>query len=149
MNSIENLASTPKGELLEMWARLPGKKVSPPSRIDRLVRELAYRLQEQRHGRLDKNTSVALRRHSGIFEHSLREGGELREVATPSQLLLERGSVLTREWNGRRINVVVQGKRAFEWEGKRYRSLSSIAREVTGQHTSGPRFFGLRERTNG
>lgn len=135
--------------MLELWDRLPGKRVPPPSRVDRLIRELGYRLQEHRYGRLDKNTTVALRRHASVFEQGIKGGGDPKQIKTPPQLLLESGSVLSREWNGRRITVIVHSARQFEWEGKRYRSLSMIAREITGQHTSGPRFFGLRERSHG
>lgn len=50
---------------------------------------------------------------------------------------------LIREWNGQTIAVeVVEG--GFVWNDRTYRSLSEIAREVTGAHWSGPRFFGLR-----
>lgn len=52
------------------------------------------------------------------------------------------GTRLLREWRGRTIAVLVE-EDAFLWEERRYGSLSEIAREVTGAHWSGPRFFGL------
>lgn len=53
------------------------------------------------------------------------------------------GAELLREWQGRMHQVVVRPK-GFEYEGQLYRSLSSVARRITGTAWSGPRFFGLR-----
>ena len=47
-----------------------------------------------------------------------------------------------REWNGK-THVVDVVDRGFVFDGKSYRSLSAIARRITGAHWSGPRFFGL------
>lgn len=56
------------------------------------------------------------------------------------------GTKLIREWNGRTIEVLVTDQ-GFEHAGRHYRSLSQIARHITGAHWSGPRFFGLVKRT--
>src|SRR6185503_18127545 len=55
---------------------------------------------------------------------------------------LAAGTRLVREWNGKthHVDVVESG---FVWNGGRYRSLSAIAREITGARWSGPRFFGI------
>lgn len=148
MQSIERLKDTPKAELLEMWEELPGRH-PPPGRIDRLVRELAYRLQEREHGRLDKNTAVSLRRHMSAYERSLRGDGDRVVTGVARRVVLEPGSVLTRQWDGKSIRVQVIGERQFEYEGERHRSLSSVARKITGQHLSGPLFFGLKEVAHG
>jgi hypothetical protein len=55
------------------------------------------------------------------------------------------GARLIREWRGRTVAVLTT-EDGFSWEGRPYRSLSQIAREVTGAHWSGPRFFGLTGR---
>ena len=57
------------------------------------------------------------------------------------------GSVLTREWNGQVHRVMVAGN-GFVFEGRSYRSLSTIAHAITGTKWNGPRFFGLRDRTS-
>lgn len=54
------------------------------------------------------------------------------------------GTVLVREYQGRRIVVSVLEK-GFEHEGKVYRSLSAIANTVTGSHWNGALFFGLKD----
>jgi hypothetical protein len=57
-------------------------------------------------------------------------------------LRLRQGAKLMREWRGETITVLVL-EDGFEWGGKRWRSLSMIAREITGTRWSGPRFFGI------
>ena len=52
------------------------------------------------------------------------------------------GTRLVREWHGVTHTVVILAD-GVEWRGQRYRSLSVVAREITGAHWSGPRFFGL------
>ena len=55
------------------------------------------------------------------------------------------GVVLTREWKGtiHKVTVMAQG---FQYLGKRYKSLSDIARTITGTRWSGPGFFGLEQK---
>ncbi len=145
MHAVDDLEKLPKAELLALWTKLPGKQ-PPPARVDRLLRELAYRLQEQQSGRLDKNMAVSLRRHMAEFGKSLRSKSSITPaVKTPAKVMLEAGSILTREWDGKRITVQVAGPRQFVWEGESFKSLSALARKITGQHLSRPLFFGLME----
>ncbi|WP_170478241.1 DUF2924 domain-containing protein [Ruegeria arenilitoris] len=88
-----------------------------------------------------------------IWEHQNRELGGL-SVRTERRLqnialgkapptALKPGSHLVREWNGRTYQVeVVDG--GFLMDGKMWRSLSAIAKHITGAHWSGPRFFGVQ-----
>ena len=55
---------------------------------------------------------------------------------------LKPGAKLVREWRGEAHTVIVI-EDGFEWKGRHWRSLSVIAREITGVRWSGPRFFGL------
>ena len=66
----------------------------------------------------------------------------IAEAANSTQKLANRGSRLIREWNGRRhvVDVLPDG---YLWNGKTWRSLSAIAKEITGTKWSGPRFFGV------
>jgi hypothetical protein len=64
------------------------------------------------------------------------------------QLSLKKGTRLVREWQGRTYQVMVLDE-GFLFEERRYASLSQIARDVTGTKWSGPRFFGLRQRSRG
>jgi hypothetical protein len=105
---------------------------------DLLVREVAYKLQENTHGGL----SQALRRR-------LRTAGREVEANTAGgddTIVLKPGVRLVREWGGRSHHVVVLDD-GFSYAGNRYRSLTEVARTITGARWSGPRFFGLRRRT--
>jgi Protein of unknown function (DUF2924) len=63
----------------------------------------------------------------------------------PAEPRLKPGARLVREWRGRTHTVMALDD-GFEFEGRLYRSLTQIAREITGAHWSGPRFFGLKDR---
>jgi hypothetical protein len=60
--------------------------------------------------------------------------------------MLKAGTRLVREWNGRTIHVAVEDD-CFVYQGQKYSSLSHVARAITGTRWSGPRFFGLRQRS--
>lgn len=62
---------------------------------------------------------------------------------TPSPLTP--GTLLVREWKGLRQQVVVAPDGRLHWAGGEYRSLSQVARAITGVRWNGPRFFGLRQ----
>jgi hypothetical protein len=66
-------------------------------------------------------------------------------VAIASDLRVRPGARLVREWRGRTHTVIVTDD-GFEYAGKAYTSLTSIAHEITGAHWSGPRFFGLNRK---
>ncbi len=55
------------------------------------------------------------------------------------------GTILTRPYKGRQVIVTVRGPRQFEYEGQMFRSLSAVAKTVTGSHLSGCAFFGLTQ----
>ena len=105
-----------------------------------MMRALAYRIQEIAFGGLSKATLRRLASLAAEFESDGR-------IATPAQPRIKPGARLVREWHGRTHAVVVT-EDGFEFEGKLYRSLTSIAREITGAGWSGPRFFGLAKAAN-
>jgi hypothetical protein len=120
------------------WRRL--YRAMPPTRLSRdlLIRGVAYRVQEQAHGGLSLGTKRRLR--------SLSEGADQRgRVAATPGCTLKPGTKLVREWHGHAHTVsVLDG--GFEYQGERYRSLTRIARRITGVHWSGPLFFGVSTR---
>ena len=67
-------------------------------------------------------------------------------TARPKSPALKPGSQLPREWQGR-TEIVDVLETGFRWRGREYRSLSKVARAITGAHWSGPRFFGLKTET--
>ena len=121
------------------WRRL--YRAEPP-RLSRdlMMRALAYRIQEIAFGGLSKATLRRLTSLAAEFEGDGR-------IATPAQTRIKPGARLIREWHGRTHAVVVT-EDGFEFEGKLYRSLTGIAREITGAAWSGPRFFELAKAAN-
>ena len=81
------------------------------------------------------------RKLAPLSHQSAKDGGAVR---VPS-IVLKPGTRLIREWRGETCSVFVQ-KDGFQWRGTTYRSLTTIAKEITGAHWSGPRFFGLTRR---
>jgi hypothetical protein len=133
-------ASASLDELRREWRRLYHRD---PPRISRdlLVLGIAYRLQEITHGGLGKATLRKLR----TLAKTLRATG--RVGRTPS-LSLKPGARLVRERRGRTHTVTVT-EDGFEYAGTNYPSLTKIARQITGAHWSGPRFFALQARDRG
>ena len=122
-------------ELQSHWRRL--FRSPPPRKIGRDTLELgvAWKLQEKALGGLNNTTRRTLAAHA----ESLRTTGDL---AKPRAVTLKPGARLLREWNGETHSVLVLDD-GFQWRGRPWRSLSAIAREITGTRWSGPRFFGL------
>jgi hypothetical protein len=140
---LQRLQELDGSVLREEWRRLVR---SEPPRISRdlLMRALAYRLQELAFGGLPKWARQSL------AESAAADPAEAGGAPTPKPALPrpKPGARLVREWHGRIHSVIVLDD-AFEFEGKRYRSLTQIAREITGAHWSGPRFFGFVKRRSG
>jgi hypothetical protein len=131
---LARLETLDLGAMRQEWRRL--NRAEPP-RLSRdlMTRALAYRIQEIAFGGLSKATLRRLASLAAEFESDGR-------IATPTQPRIKPGARLVREWHGRTHSVVVT-EEGFEFEGKLYRSLTGIAREITGAAWSGPRFFGL------
>ena len=111
-----------------------------------MVQAIAYRLQEKSLGGLKPAT---LRLLKTVADDVLAG----RQVSTAAEKIrLRAGSVLVREWHGSKHQVSVL-KEGFLYRSKQYRSLSEIARAITGSRWSGPLFFGLKssrtEQVNG
>ena len=132
---IAGLAQLEIDELRERWKALHGK--APSREIGRsfLTRAIAYRLHERAYGGLQPSTCRLLAR--AIEENP--PGLSKR----PQARMAQAGTILIREWQGtaHRVTMLDDG---VSFNGKRYRSLSKVARAITGSRWSGPRFFGLR-----
>jgi Protein of unknown function (DUF2924) len=120
------------------WRRL--HRAAPPARLSRdlLLRSIAHRLQEDAFGGLGP---AARRRLAGLARGVAAQG---KPTPAPAPVRLKPGTTLVREWHGRTHTVVVLADGGFEHQGRRYASLTGLARAITGARWSGPRFFGLR-----
>jgi hypothetical protein len=116
------------------------RSVAPAIGPDLLRRAIAWKRQSRVHGALPSSTRRTI--DAGLAQ--LEKNGRL-EIAS---LRLKSGTRLIRRWHGKIHHVLVLDD-GFEHEGRRYQSLSQIARAITGAQWSGPRFFGLRKGTGG
>ena len=103
-----------------------------------LYRIIAYRLQAERFGDLDRDTQ----RFLDQVATGTRNGDKL-PAKGDHRHGLQPGTILVREWDGKSQRVMVLDE-GFTWNGTTYRSLTEIAFAITGTRWSGPRFFGLR-----
>jgi Protein of unknown function (DUF2924) len=139
---LERLRNLDGAALREEWRRLCR---SEPPRISRdlLLRAIAYCLQEMELGELPRWARRSLAGSAAESDPADAAAKSKTKPAEPSPL--KPGARLVREWHGR-THVVAVLDDAFAFEGRRYGSLTQIAREITGAHWSGPRFFGLTKR---
>jgi hypothetical protein len=123
-------------ELRGEWQRL--HRMPPPMRLSRdlLTRGITYKLQERAYGGLSTATARKLEQ---VAADPLSRGAA--KPAPP--ISLKPGTLLVREWRGVTHMVLIRAD-GIEWRGQRYRSLSVVARKITGARWSGPRFFGLK-----
>lgn len=135
---IARLGDLDLGQLREVWRQRLGK---PPkiASAELTRRWLSWELQARVRGSIDPATRARLKQLSKAD----RAGPA---PAIPSCSALRPGTMLTREWNDvtHRVMVLEEG---FTWNGQQFTSLSEVALYITGTRWSGPRFFGLRQRS--
>lgn len=134
--TMVQIAQMDPAGLAEEWARrygAPAPSISP----DLLRLGLAYKFQEQRQGGVSRTTKTIMKLALVQAEQPSR--------ATPPARKLTPGTRLVRDWHGvgHTVTVLEDG---FDYDGKRWASLSAIAKSITGTHWNGPYFFGLTER---
>ena len=122
--------------LKERWRTLFGDHPMPRIGRGLMLMAMAYRLQEKAYGGLKPSAERLLGRF--VDEHT---AGQRFAATRP----VGAGTVLIREWRGVRHRVTVDENGAV-YRDRRYRSLSEVARAITGTRWSGPRFFGLSAR---
>ena len=137
----QQLAALPKMDrnaLRGLWEHLFLKPPNRALRREILIPIIAYRLQEMALGGLKGSIDRQLRALALTGSH----GGKLIEGLTGPH---KAGTRFVREWQGRlhEVSVLPEG---YEYDGHIYRSLSEIARNITGTRWSGPAFFGLKHR---
>jgi hypothetical protein len=141
LSIVANLEGLDLDGLRRQWrAHLGGEA---PAHLSRwlLMKVLAYRLQSDAFGDLDKSIRRILR--SG-GEDGVGAPFDRRAPQTREGLGLKAGALLVREWKGQleRVTILEEG---FAWNGRTSGSLSQIAKAMTGTNWNGHRFFGLRQ----
>jgi hypothetical protein len=135
---LSGLQDLTTDQLNDVWRKRLGTEPTAIRSRKVLLRLLAWRLQSDAFGGLDAPTELNLREIANALERDGSYEPKIRRELSP-------GVVLTREWKGvaHKVTVTTVG---FQHQGKGYRSLSNIARTITGTRWSGPRFFGLEQK---
>jgi hypothetical protein len=161
--ALSELQLLDEAALRRRWRSLVGSL--PPTDLGRplTLRVLAYKLQAQRLGDLDKASlrelAALVSRHASkapadndgkVLSRSIKNGGtDPIAPTTPTHAkprpLARPGTVLVREHAGVRHRVMVLDE-GVTWNGRTYESLSKVAFAITGTRWNGPRFFGLRDK---
>ena len=131
-NDLDSIAALDGAALASAWTEIfaaPMPEVTPSL----LRRALTYERQERKFGGLP----VVLRKQ-------LEAAATGTSAAMPDPAVkLKPGTRLIREWNGTMYSVLATTD-GFDFAGRTWSSLTMIARQITGSHQSGPRFFGLK-----
>jgi len=130
---LASLESLDHKGLSKAWEKALGAPPPKASSRKYLLRALSYQYQTKHMSSLTKAEAKALRSYIS---------GD-KAVPAKTKVSLEPGAKLIREWNGRTYTVSVK-EEGFVHKDKVWKSLSAIAKDITGAHWSGPRFFGVR-----
>ena len=133
---LADLPTLSRVALRDLWKQLFDTSPPPKLRRNLIIPILAYRLQEQAFGSLSAGSGGRLRHLSRAFE---RGSGS----TIPSAPQIRPGTRLVRQWRDQ-VHLVNVEANGYEYQGARYRSLSEIARLITGTRWSGPLFFGIK-----
>ena len=124
------------GRLRALWKETFGRPHPSGVQKDFLLRALAYHVQENAHGGL----APGIHRRLAEYAREFQTSGRIAALERPK---IKPGTQLVRGWRGD-THVVTVLDEGYDYRGKRYGSLSEIARLITRTRWSGPRFFGLK-----
>ena len=137
-DQIAKLRTLSRSKLLDLWQQLYIKAAPPGIRREILVPFLAYRIQENAHGGLKPTVRAELRRIARALDKNRTSNGPVARAR------IKTGTRLFRQWRGQTHEVFVT-ESGYEYRRVGYRSLSEIARKITGTRWSGPAFFGVKK----
>lgn len=126
-------------ELKAKWEALFGT-AAPNNARAFLELRIGYRIQELTYGGLTKETRRVLDLLADEVEGKITRKSMVADPRNPVV-----GTKLVREWDGAEHTVTVM-RDGYEWQGRKYRSLSAVAKSITGTNWNGFRFFGMREK---
>lgn len=137
-NALAALEHLDQSDLQMRWRELFGRKAPARLGADLLRRAIACQIQVLELGGLTRQAQLRLKAAGG----GLGKPGRGRAM-TSSPSLVKPGTRFVREWQNEVHEVQAIDTGDFIYRGKTYRSLSLIAKAITGTHQSGPRFFGI------
>lgn len=131
---VAALANMPMPDLWVLWDTYFPRRPRHHNR-SYLEAHIAYKIQEEAFGGLKPEVRLSLIR-IGETQSRIRQ-------RTPREISIVPGTALVREYGDREHRVTALADGSFEYEGRRFKSLSAVARHITGVQWSGPLFFGL------
>ncbi len=134
---ITSLPDLSMSDIKALWKSLFGTD-NPTHNRQFLERRIAFRLQEIEFRKIDRNMVDRNKRRI----QAIMDSGQNKKLERDFHLMA--GTILTREYQGKEYQVMATVDVHYEYEGRPYRSLSRIAKEITGTAWSGPVFFGLK-----
>ena len=139
---LGQLATMQKLSVVELKAKWEALFGTPAPNNARAFLELriGYRIQELTYGGLTRETRRVLDLLADEVEGKISRKGM---VADPRNPVI--GTRLVREWDGAEHTVTVL-RDGYDWQGRKFRSLSAVAKAITGTNWNGFRFFGMREK---
>ena len=143
------LTNKPLKDLKEKYQKLYGpKKVVPVNRTF-LVKRIVYKLQEEKHGGLSQaakdKADALIKKHDPVNNKSAKsKNGDAKKANRDPRLPIP-GTIIAKVYKGKKLEVKTLEK-GFEYKGKVYRSLSGIAKDITGDGWNGFLFFGLTKK---
>jgi hypothetical protein len=155
---LESLKELTVNQLREKWAEVWGEACRSRNK-EFLRKRIAWKIQANAYGGLSERalarareladeTLLKIRNPAPVTQPSISSGARTiqKHLHAPGDPRIPPpGAVIAREYKGRKLLVAVLEK-GFEFEGQVYRSLSAVAKEITGAHWNGLRFFGLEGR---
>ena len=152
LTNIDQIRELPRDQLLKLW-RKNFRRKEPPRVKTLLWQELAYKIQSHHSPGWDAETQrliqSVIRQNPTLPKTTSAEPNvTLTKTKRRPKQQLKEGTKLLRSWNGYTYEVtVLEGGKQFKFHDKTYKSLTIIAKLITGTHWSGPRFFGLNKIT--
>lgn len=149
LNEILALNNRPLKELRSKYQKLFGEEKAVPGNKTFLIKRIAYKLQELKYGGLSQpakeKVGALIKKYDPVNNKATR--GAKKADSGPTKARKDRrlpipGTIITKVYKGKKLEVKVLAK-GFEYRGKVYRSLSGVAKDITGSGWNGFLFFGL------
>lgn len=136
----EDLKQKPREELLQMWQNL--FKTVPPADLNKsyLIKHLAWQEQANKYGGFSATAQKRLEKLVKRYKET--KDLEVADIKNSQAFRIQAGTKLIREFKSQKYEVIALDK-GFGYNGKTYKSLSAIAKEITGTRWNGKKFFGV------
>jgi Protein of unknown function (DUF2924) len=133
---IRRLPDLSLAELRDRWKTLFGNPAPLSLRRKFLARAVAYQMQVKAYGGLSNSTKRRLREIAeAVRRGSPDAAGVVRQIRPGTQMI--------RQWRDK-THIVISIAGGFEWNGQTYKSLSAVAKDITGTNWNGYAFFGIK-----